>query len=690
MVDHLRLGQRNHQNKPQTQPVKPEVQQQPDPTQHHSSHPIEDLQEEVGNHALGQLLELQHGESLPLQSPPLLQRQALFRGLSQELASEQQAASAPSFIPNSGQHLIQAKLTVNQPGDQYEQEADRVAAQVVQQIHASTTSTPIQPKTVQNQELMRKSESDAEEQPTQTEVEASIQAARGQGQAIPDHFRQPLEQAFQSDFSNVRIHTDEQASQLNQALQAKAFTTGRDIFFRQGEYNPNSQQGQELIAHELTHVIQQNQAPSHVDNSIQRAEAEERELTFAEKRALLEKHMAARAQQQQLISENKQGQGMAEELVRQDRSDAFGATDPAQEDRAKISDALRRLVEFSKYDDSASISVLASAEEGGLTDEQKWNLIKVNSDFMQYIKKGMTINKIIPDSTVEHIIKHLHMFKDRNDGQFKDSIRGSVAHKMNYDQGLTGAQSVSNFGLDYGGYSDIIDKEGKLVEKDKLYPHSSYVKKTGTDASGKEELEAVQNVFYVQFQLPEVNLPKVKVPIHTNIIDFAASQRKKIVQVLNDQTSLQLMAASEGAKDAKEMGESLKKKQEILDRFLAIAEMPEGMCVSRKSSGQKNEDDPLTNLGMTKPGVRLKNKFGTINQEYYLTEPVQIPPGAGLWLKDETGKDQQVGRLIEEAKDMGNGNQEVQLKWSLSEADIELINQAIKDNETFRQAGSQK
>jgi hypothetical protein len=61
-----------------------------------------------------------------------------------------------------------------------------------------------------------------------------------------------------ADFSGVKVHTDSQSDQLNKSIQAKAFTTGQDVFFRQGAYEPSSQGGQELIAHELTHVVQQN------------------------------------------------------------------------------------------------------------------------------------------------------------------------------------------------------------------------------------------------------------------------------------------------------------------------------------------------------------------------------------------------------------------------------------------------
>ncbi|MFP4103358.1 eCIS core domain-containing protein, partial [Coleofasciculus sp.] len=89
------------------------------------------------------------------------------------------------------------------------------------------------------------------------ELEESIQRAKGSGQPLSENIRQPMEQAFGTDFSGVKVHTDTQSDQLNQSIQAKAFTTGENIFFKQGEYNPGSKGGQELLAHELTHVVQQ-------------------------------------------------------------------------------------------------------------------------------------------------------------------------------------------------------------------------------------------------------------------------------------------------------------------------------------------------------------------------------------------------------------------------------------------------
>lgn len=89
-------------------------------------------------------------------------------------------------------------------------------------------------------------------------VERSIDQARGGGQGMDHSTRSRMESSFGADFSGVRIHTDSRADGLSQTLSARAFTTGRDVFFRQGEYSPGTSSGRELLAHELTHVVQQN------------------------------------------------------------------------------------------------------------------------------------------------------------------------------------------------------------------------------------------------------------------------------------------------------------------------------------------------------------------------------------------------------------------------------------------------
>ncbi|MEH1776144.1 MAG: DUF4157 domain-containing protein [Nostoc sp.] len=210
----------------------------------------------------------------------------------------------------------QTKLTVNQPGDVYEQEADKVAQQVMQTMSEPVSKQSVQRESLpeEEEELQMKSLADAntslqrealpeeeeelqmksladtntslqrealpeEEEELQmksladtnislqrqgggvtatSDLETSIQQERGSGQTLSDDIRQPMEQAFGTDFSSVKIHTDSRSDQLNQSIQARAFTTGQDIFFRQGEYAPESHGGKELLAHELTHVVQQN------------------------------------------------------------------------------------------------------------------------------------------------------------------------------------------------------------------------------------------------------------------------------------------------------------------------------------------------------------------------------------------------------------------------------------------------
>jgi hypothetical protein len=89
------------------------------------------------------------------------------------------------------------------------------------------------------------------------ELEDAINTASGGGQPLKESNREVMETAFRADFSKVKVHTDSNSDTMNRALQARAFTRGQDIFFRQGEYEPDTPTGNKLIAHELTHTIQQ-------------------------------------------------------------------------------------------------------------------------------------------------------------------------------------------------------------------------------------------------------------------------------------------------------------------------------------------------------------------------------------------------------------------------------------------------
>ena len=113
------------------------------------------------------------------------------------------------------------------------------------------------------------------------EVQEQLRVRRGRGSPLPDGVRQHMELRFDADFSGVRIHTDDPAIQLTRLLKANAFTQGNEIFFNQGRFAPGSREGQHLLAHELTHTIQQGAAgarqiqPQAEPSAVQRQEDDE-------------------------------------------------------------------------------------------------------------------------------------------------------------------------------------------------------------------------------------------------------------------------------------------------------------------------------------------------------------------------------------------------------------------------------
>ncbi len=95
------------------------------------------------------------------------------------------------------------------------------------------------------------------------DLSSQINSSRGSGGSLDNGVAETMGQHMDYDFSGVNVHTDANADRLSRSIGAKAFTTGNDIFFKEGAYNPSSSDGQSLIAHELTHVVQQDgQAPS--------------------------------------------------------------------------------------------------------------------------------------------------------------------------------------------------------------------------------------------------------------------------------------------------------------------------------------------------------------------------------------------------------------------------------------------
>lgn len=162
------------------------------------------------------------------------------------------SASVPAWANASAEALpagLQAKLTVNRPGDVYEREADRVAEQVMRMSGGKS------PATRKDISLMLKANSG--EQVTHEAPPIVNQALSGNGQPLDADTQEVMGARFGTDFNHVRVHADEQAKDSAQAIHARAYTVGSDVVFGEGQYQPGTQDGQRLIAHELTHVVQQ-------------------------------------------------------------------------------------------------------------------------------------------------------------------------------------------------------------------------------------------------------------------------------------------------------------------------------------------------------------------------------------------------------------------------------------------------
>ncbi len=152
--------------------------------------------------------------------------------------------------------VLQTKLKVGPAGDSYEREADAVAAEVMRNLEPAVT--PAEDEEVSQ---VRRSALEGVVGPEGgalgADTEAGIERHRGGGSPLPAPLRRSMESSFGADFGGVRVHTGPAADELNRSLQSRAFTVGGNIFFARNQYQPHARAGQELLAHELTHTVQQ-------------------------------------------------------------------------------------------------------------------------------------------------------------------------------------------------------------------------------------------------------------------------------------------------------------------------------------------------------------------------------------------------------------------------------------------------
>lgn len=197
-----------------------------------------------------------------------LQHRAAVRPVPDSAAAEAPASAESQFAydlsrvpthtetPGTGPG-VQAKLTVSTPGDRFEQEADRVADQVMT-MPTATDLAGVEDQdegSVAGKPLVQR-QSDSVPQ-VSDKLEGWLAARQGSGRPLEDQDRSFMESRFGVDLSAVRVHTDSASVQASRELDAQAFTYGRDIHFGVGRYAPGTAAGRRLLAHELTHVVQQ-------------------------------------------------------------------------------------------------------------------------------------------------------------------------------------------------------------------------------------------------------------------------------------------------------------------------------------------------------------------------------------------------------------------------------------------------
>jgi hypothetical protein len=169
------------------------------------------------------------------------------------IPSRTASATQSPFIPARSGSRLQTKLKINAPGGVYEQEADRIANQVL--------ATPARPSIAQAplriQRLSGQATGQMDSAPTSVDA-----ALASPGRPLELTLRQDMEQRFGHDFSRVRVHSDAAAEQSTREVNANAYTVGQDIVFGADQFSPHRPAGRRLLSHELTHVVQQSNSSS--------------------------------------------------------------------------------------------------------------------------------------------------------------------------------------------------------------------------------------------------------------------------------------------------------------------------------------------------------------------------------------------------------------------------------------------
>lgn len=188
------------------------------------------------------------------------------------IANDKSHIPSPSEKKSGVKPFFQPKLSVNQPGDNHEQEADMMADKVMRMTNPANGKAPFfQPDITgiqrkcqhceEEEKLQRKESSDGEV-PVSNELNNYVGSLGSFGQPLSPNSKSFFEPRFGHDFSDVRVHTNAVAAKSAQSINALAYTIGNNIVFNTGQFSPKSDSGKKLIAHELTHVVQQGKGIS--------------------------------------------------------------------------------------------------------------------------------------------------------------------------------------------------------------------------------------------------------------------------------------------------------------------------------------------------------------------------------------------------------------------------------------------
>ncbi|MBW4643003.1 MAG: DUF4157 domain-containing protein [Goleter apudmare HA4340-LM2] len=236
------------------------------------AHPMLQLQRQIGNRAVGQLIQAKlnvgkPGDGYEIEADHFAH--AVMRmpdTIAQRQTDEQKEETAQTKSIGAVTPLIQrqaadekeetAQTLQRQAADEKEETAQTLQRQATDE--KEETAQTLQRQATDEKEETAQTKETTDQTPTVTpELEGRIQAMRGGGQPLAEDTRGFFESRFGYDFGGVRVHTGSQADEASRNLNAQAFTIGRDIFFGAGKYEPQTHQGKWLLAHELTHTLQQ-------------------------------------------------------------------------------------------------------------------------------------------------------------------------------------------------------------------------------------------------------------------------------------------------------------------------------------------------------------------------------------------------------------------------------------------------